>query len=93
MRGYKCLNNAIALIGLERNLEALSILNSISESPNVSYLKAIAYTRTGKDEKAIMMLDDAVRGDESLAFRIRLDPEINDLATRYGKDYTNTINY
>ena len=93
MKGYRCTNNVIALIGLERNREALDILNAMPENSLVNYLKAIAYTRLGDDALAIVKLDEAVREDDTLAFRVNLDPEINSLAAKYSRDYINASIY
>lgn len=87
IKGYKCKNYAIALIGMERNAEALTILNDLSDSPSVSYLKALVYSRLGTFDMAIMELDKAVKEDDNLIFRINLDPEINALVQMYNRDY------
>lgn len=89
LKNYKCANNAIALMGLERNEEALYILNSTPDSPVVNYLRAIIYARLGDDGKALENLDNAVRQDDSFAFRIKFDPEVNSLALRHSRDYIN----
>lgn len=91
LKNYRCANNAIALMGLERNEEALSILNSTPDSAIVNYLRAIIYARMGNDGKALQNLDSAVREDDSLAFRIKFDPEVNSLALRHSRDYINKI--
>lgn len=78
------INSAIAYISLDYNAKALEILGRLPKSADRDYLTAIALVRNGNRKDACKYLQEAIRQDESLAFRANLDPEISNLS-----DYPN----
>lgn len=83
LSNYPSTNLAIAYIGLNRNYEAMAVLDKIKESPLSNYLKTLVFARLGKDEDAIYTLKKAIFQDENLFYRIRLDPEVYALVSKY----------
>lgn len=81
---YQDFNTAVAFIGLDRNANALSILEKEEKTPEVNYLLAILYSRTGDPQKAVDSYMRACRQNRSYVYRGNLDPEISVLIKTYG---------
>lgn len=82
---YQDYNAAVAYMGCDRNASAMLILRNLSErTPQVNYLMAILYSRTGNEKEAIQCYVDACKQDPSYVHRGNLDPEISVLIKLYG---------
>lgn len=82
---YKDFNTAVAFMGLDRNASALNILEKIEErTPEINYLLAILYSRTGDPQKAVDCYMRSCRQNRSYVYRGNLDPEISVLIKTYG---------
>ena len=81
---YKDFNAAVACVGMDRNITAMSILQSLPDTDKVNYLMAILYSRSGDDQKAVDCYLKACRQNPSYVFRGNLDPEIYVLIKTYG---------
>ena len=84
LRDYRDYNTAIAYVSMDYNASAMSILNDLPRSPQVSYMLALLYARAGDDGKAVENYLRSCREDRSYVFRGNLDPEIYVLIQRYG---------
>lgn len=84
LRPYKDFNTAVAYMGLNRNINALNILETLEKTPEVNYLLAILYSRTGDPEKAVDCYMRSCRQNRSYIYRGNLDPEISVLIKTYG---------
>ena len=84
LRPYDDFNTALAYLGLDRDMSALSILSRLDKTPAVNYLMAILYSRTGETEKAVESYLKACRQDHAYVHRGNLDPEISSLIKTYG---------
>lgn len=86
---YQDYNAAVAYMGAERNASAMLILKNIKDrTPQVNYLMAILYSRTGNEKEAVQCYMDACRQDHSYVYRGNLDPEISVLIKLYGLNRT-----
>ncbi len=83
LRPYSDYNTAIAYLGMDRNANAKKILTSMERTPEVNYLLAIVYSRTGNFEKAVESYLQACVQNQSYRFRGHLDPEISVLIKKY----------
>ena len=83
LRSYKDFNTAIAYVSLDYNASALSILQDLERTPQVTYMLAVLYARSGDEQAAVQCYLDACRADRALVFRGNLDPEIFALIQRY----------
>ena len=83
LRPYKDYNTAIAYVSLDYNASALSILQDLERTPQVTYMLAVLHARSGDDQAAVQCYLDACRADRSFVFRGNLDPEIFALIQRY----------
>ncbi len=81
---YRDYNSAVAFMALDRNLSALEILEDMERTPELNYLLAILYSRTGEPEKAVECYMRACRENRSYVYRGNLDPEISVLIKTYG---------
>ena len=84
LREYRDYNTAIAYVSLDYNASAMAILQGLGRTPQVSYMLALLYARTGDEQKAVQCYMDACREDRAFVFRGNLDPEIYVLIQRYG---------
>lgn len=84
LRPYKDFNTAVAFMGMNRNASALNILEKQEKTPEVNYLLAILYSRTGEPEKAVDCYMRSCRQNGSYVYRGNLDPEISVLIKTYG---------
>ena len=82
---YQDFNAAVAYMGCDRNASAMLILKNLEErTPQVNYLMAILYSRTGNEKEAVQCYLDACREEPSYVHRGNLDPEISALIKLYG---------
>lgn len=79
LRPYHDYNAAVAFCSLDYNASALEILESLDPTPQVEYLKAIVYSRTGRRREALSCYERSCEADPSFRHRGNLDPEISDL--------------
>lgn len=94
---YQDYNAAVAYMAADRNASAMLILNNLERTPQVNYLLAILYARTGKTNQAVQCYLDACAADRSYVNRGNLDPEISQLIKLYGlnrqDDYDDDLGY
>ena len=83
LRPYNDYNTAIAYMGLDRNLSAMSILSRQKPTASVNYLMAILYARQGDEQEAVDRFLRACRQDPTYIHRGNLDPEIAHLIKAY----------
>ena len=81
---YKDFNTAVAFMGLNRNANALQILENVERTPEVNYLLAVLYSRRGESEKAVECYLRSCKQNRSYVYRGNLDPEISALIKTYG---------
>ena len=82
---YQDYNAAVAYMGCDRNASAMLILKNIEErTPQINYLMAILYSRTGNEKEAVQCYMNACKQDRSYVYRGNLDPEISELIKLYG---------
>lgn len=84
LRPYNDYNTAVAYMGMDRNISALQILEDMERTPQVNYLLAVLYSRTGDPQQAVQCYMDACKADRSYVYRGNLDPEISVLIKTYG---------
>lgn len=82
---YGDFNAAVALIALDRNHQALSILEGLERTAEVNYLLAIIYSREGRGADALGCYEQACRQNRSFVHRGNLDPEISALIRNQNK--------
>ena len=80
---YQDFNTAIAFMGLDRNANALKILETIEKTAEVHYLLAVIYSRKDQHEKAVEHYLHSCRQNRSYVYRGNLDPEISILIKKY----------
>lgn len=81
---YRDYNTAVAYVALDRNISAMEILETLDESPQVDYLKALVNSRTGKERDAVECYLRACQLDPQYVHRGNLDPEISSLIKAFG---------
>ena len=81
---YNDFNTAVAYVGLDRNKNAMRILNKLERTPEVNYLLALLYSREDEPEKAVECYMRACKQNRSYVYRGNLDPEISVLIKTYG---------
>ncbi len=84
LQPYNDINTAVAYLGLDRNVSAKNILMKLERTPQVNYLLAIMYSRTGELEKAVEAYLMSCKQNPTYKFRGNLDPEISVLIKMYG---------
>lgn len=83
LRPYRDYNCAVAYTALDYNASAMDVLRTLPETDNVLYLKALVYSRTGDEAKAVECYLKACRLNPSMVHRGNLDPEITSLINKY----------
>jgi hypothetical protein len=81
---YRDFNTAVAFMGMNRNVNALDILEKQEKTAEVNYLLAVLYARTGDEQKAVDCYMRSCRQNRSYVYRGNLDPEISVLIKTYG---------
>ena len=85
---YDDYNTAVAYMGLDRNQNAMRILEKMEKTDQVNYLLAILYSRFGDEQKAVEYYLKSVAQNPGYVYRGNLDPEISVLIKRYGLNQT-----
>lgn len=83
---YQDYNAAVAFIGLDRNLTALQILETLTgekRTAQVNYMLAIVYSRIGRIQDAVQCYLNSVEQEPFYQHRGNLDPEISILIKQY----------
>ncbi len=80
---YPDYNTALCLVCMGYNAKALELLESLKQTGNTEYLRAILSIRSGNDQEAIDHLVKACELDPSKAYRAPLDPEVAGLVNKY----------
>ena len=83
LRPYRDYNTAVVYTALDYNVSAMDILSALDDTDNVLYLKALVYSRTGEEGKAVECYLKACRLNPSMVHRGNLDPEISSLIKKY----------
>ena len=86
---YRDFNTAVAYVGLNRNANALLILEDMPRTAEVNYLLAILYARRGDIHKAVECYVKSCQQDRMFVHRGNLDPEISALIQAYQLNKTN----
>lgn len=81
---YRDFNTALAFMGQDRNVSAMSILKGMERTAEVNYLLALLYSRRGDEKNAVECYVRACGQDRSYVYRGNLDPEIAVLIRKYG---------
>ena len=81
---YKDYNTAVAYLAMDRNYNALEILERQPRSPEVYYMMAILKSRLGDIQDAVQCYMAACEADRVYVSRGNLDPEISTLIRMYG---------
>ena len=81
---YNDFNTAVAYMGLDRNKNAIRILQKLEKTPEVNYLLAVIYSRLDEPKKAVECYMRACKQNRSYVYRGNLDPEISVLIKTYG---------
>lgn len=89
LRDYRDYNTAIAFVSLDYNASAMAVLQDLDRTPQVDYMMALIYARTGDDSQAVSHYLRACDKEPSYVFRGNLDPEIYVLKQRYGLNNQN----
>ncbi|MCF0176769.1 MAG: hypothetical protein HUJ94_08015 [Bacteroidales bacterium] len=84
LQPYADFNTAVTYIALNRDANALLILEDMEKTAKVNYLLAIVYQRRGDYQKAVECYLNACDKDSSYIHRGKLDPEISALIRLYG---------
>lgn len=80
---YRDYNTAVAYLAIDRNYNALEILERQPDSPEVQYMLAILKSRLGDITGAVNCYLEACRKDPVYVSRGNLDPEISVLIKMY----------
>ena len=80
---YRDYNTAVAYLAIDRNYNALEILERQPDSPEVQYMLAILKSRLGDVAGAVRCYVEACRKDPVYVSRGNLDPEISVLIKMY----------
>jgi len=80
---YPDYNTALCLVCMGYNAKALELLESLQQTGNTEYLRAILSIRSGNEQEAVNHLVKACELDPSKAYRAPLDPEIANLVDKY----------
>lgn len=83
-RDYNDYNTAICYVGLNRNQNAIRILEKLPKEPEVNYMLAVLYSRLGDAQKAVDFYLRSCKQNPSFVYRGNLDPEISVLIKTYG---------
>ena len=84
LRPYKDFNTAIAYVGLDRNANAMQILQGLEKNAQVNYMLALLYSRAGDEQKAVECYIKSCKQNPMYVHRGNLDPEIAVLIKTFG---------
>ena len=91
LRPYADYNTAIAYCCLDYNASALSILEKTERTPEVDYMLALLYARTGDERSAVESYLRSCAQNPSFVHRGNLDPEISALIRKYNLNQEETL--
>jgi len=80
---YGDYNTAVAMVALDHNSPALSILNGCPRTAKVNYMLALVHSRLGDDRTAVECYMRSCSQEPSFLYRGNLDPEIAELIRKY----------
>lgn len=80
---YGDYNTAVAYCALDRNTNAMAILEKCEKTAQVNYMMALLYSRTGDETEAVRHYLMSCRQNPQYVHRGNLDPEISRLITCY----------
>lgn len=83
LAAYQDYNTAVAMVALDRNLSALSILEGCSRNARVNYMLALVHSRLGDERAAVECYIRSCEQEPSFVHRGNLDPEIAALIKKY----------
>lgn len=86
LRPYNDFNTAVAYMAMDYNASAMAILRAQPSSPQVEYMRAIIFARTGDEQNAVQSFLKAAYADRAYFNRGNLDPEIRELIRTYNLD-------
>ena len=86
LRPYGDFNTAVAYLSLDRNVSAMTILDSLPRTAKVNYMLAIIYARQGDERNAVQCYLTSCSQDPSFVHRGNLDPEISAIVRKYALD-------
>lgn len=84
LRPYRDFNTAIAYVGLDRNANAMQILQGLEKNAQVNYMLALLYSRSGEESKAVECYVKSCKQNPMYVHRGNLDPEIAVLIKTFG---------
>ena len=84
LRPYKDFNTAIAYVGLDRNANAMQILQGLEKNAQVNYMLALLYSRADDEQKAVECYIKSCKQNPMYVHRGNLDPEIAVLIKTFG---------
>lgn len=80
---YGDYNTAVAYCALDRNTNAMAILEKCEKTAQVNYMMALLYSRAGDETNAVRYYLMSCRQNPQYVHRGNLDPEISRLITGY----------
>lgn len=80
---YGDYNTAVAYCALDRNTNAMAILEKCERTAQVNYMMALLYSRSGDEENAVRYYLISCSQNPQYVHRGNLDPEISRLITTY----------
>ena len=80
---YGDYNTAVAYCALDRNTNAMAILEKCERTAQVNYMMALLYSRSGDEAEAVRHYLMSCRQNPQYVHRGNLDPEISRLITGY----------
>lgn len=84
---YADFNTAVAMLALDRNASAMSILEHCPKTASREYMMAIIHARRGERQKAVQAYLDACAMNRQFIHRGNLDPEISELIRAYSINF------
>ncbi|MDO4706976.1 MAG: hypothetical protein Q4A61_00955 [Porphyromonadaceae bacterium] len=83
LRFFPDFNSALCLTAMGHNDQALKLLEQLTPTGKIEYLKAIIFSRRGDWASAKACLISAARLESVLAFKVDVDPEFVQLLEQY----------
>ena len=80
---YRDMNAALSYLNSNYENTAIAILSELPITAKQQYLLAICHARKDEEPEAVRFLTSAVMMDNSLFFRMNLDPEVSYIAKKY----------
>lgn len=83
LRFFPDYNSALCLTALGHNDQALKLIEQLTPTGKIEYLRAIIYARRGDWDSAQNSLISAAKLESVLAFKVDVDPEFTKLLEQY----------